>query len=217
MEIGTWLNLELTDEDQQLKRYRCKVIEKNNHFLFIDYPVNEETKRTALFPNDTYFTVTYIGKDRVAYQFSSKIVTKVNLQIPALAIELPDQNKIKRIQRRNYVRVKTALDIAIHSVDQSFSPFVTVTDDISGGGVSILLPKKSEVAVGERVDVWLTLPMKSGENKYMNSTADIVYMNVKNQLHLASLKFISIDKQDQQMIIQYCFGKQRENRRKELE
>lgn len=132
MKIGTVLQLLITQANKQNKKYRCKIIDKNDKYLFIDYPVDVKTKKTAFFNKDTLFDVFFIGEDEVVHHFRSRLAAKVKLNIKALAMTLPEE--LKRVQRRNFVRVDAAVDIAVHSPDQPFPPFTTVTNDISGGG-----------------------------------------------------------------------------------
>ncbi|WP_099158376.1 flagellar brake protein [Virgibacillus ndiopensis] len=218
MKIGTLLMLEVTQTDKNdLQKYRCKVIEKNEHYLFIDYPVNEQTKKTSYLPKGTYIAVTYVGSDQSVYSFHTQIVAKVKFNIPALAISLPEKSKINRIQRRKYVRIDTSVDVTVHSPNDSFEPFVTVTSDISGGGLSIILPNKVNLAERDTLDLWVVLPMQSNEYHYVFAQTEIIRINVSDtSVNTASLKFVSITSQAQQHIVQYCFEKQREARKKEL-
>src|SRR5690625_2378251 len=115
MEIGTTLNLVIEEPDSnQILKYRSKIIEKNNEYLFIDYQINIATKREKFFPTGTEFTAIWINNHQNLYRFQTTLVKKVNLMMPALAITLPDQQSIEIIQRRDHVRIKTAVDIAIH-------------------------------------------------------------------------------------------------------
>lgn len=51
MEIGIMLQLEhKQDEISEFVTYSCKIAEKNKHYLFMDYPVNEITRKTEFFP-----------------------------------------------------------------------------------------------------------------------------------------------------------------------
>ncbi|WP_188453845.1 flagellar brake protein [Virgibacillus oceani] len=217
MKIGTILTLEVRQLGNNIQKYRCKVIEKNENYLFIDYPVNEQTKKSAILPKETYFLATYIGNDQSVYSFRSHIVTKINLNIPALAISLPEKNKITRIQRRQFVRVDTAVDVSIHSTEKLFTPFATVTADISGGGLSVILPNTAKLSVGSILDLWLVLPMQLKDYQYVFAQTEIIRINVsETSVSTASLKFVSITRQARQHIIQYCFEKQREARKKEM-
>jgi c-di-GMP-binding flagellar brake protein YcgR len=221
MKIGTMLHLEYKKQGvSEILRYYCKIIEKNDHYLFIDYPVNERTRKTGFFHKGTHFLAMYIGKDQSVYQFRTELVSKVSLNVPALAIKLPNKDNIKRIQRREFVRIKSAVDVAVHSNNESFTPFTTVTDDISGGGMSIIVPQGINLEWNKikNIWIWMVLEMYNGEYHYHNIKAKFVHINeLKNGLQIASLKFVAIPQNIQQHIIRYCFERQREARKKELQ
>jgi len=218
MKIGTVLQLEMKDRKSgQLQKYHCKIIEKNENYFIIDYPIHTVTKKTAFFTNGTLLTVTYLENDKVVYQFPTEIIGKVKLNIPALAIKKPDDNYIERVQRREYVRIDTTLDIAVHSVNHLFSPFVTITTDLSGGGMAIIATKNISLEIGYKADIWLPLQRQNNDYHYINGQTEIVSIReANNKNNLISLKFISINAQDRQQIIWYCFEKQRESLQKEL-
>src|SRR5699024_10897638 len=139
----------------------------DHDYLLIDYPINKETQRTGFFPNGTVLLVSYVDQDKNLYQFRTKIQKRITLTIPGLAIDRPEKEEIKQIQRREYVRIMTSVDIAIHPIDQSFSPFTTVTNDISGGGISIVVPPKIKLQEKQTVIFTMVLHLKS-EIKYIH-------------------------------------------------
>src|SRR5690625_3966097 len=158
MEVGKKLSLLIKNpENNEMTEYRCTIIGNDHNYLFIDHPININTQRTSFFPNGTALLATYIDKDKNLYQFHTKIQKKVSLTIPGLAIDIPDKTKLKQIQRREYVRTMTAVDIAIHPTDQSFSPFTTVTNDISGGGISVVIPSNILLSESQKVRLWMVL------------------------------------------------------------
>ncbi|RDW22032.1 flagellar brake protein [Oceanobacillus chungangensis] len=218
MKIGTVLHIELKNpKTNKNDKYRCKVIEMNELYLIIDYPVNEITNKTTVLPKRKHFSVSYIGEDEAVYQFNSSITSKIKLNVPALAIEYPKKENIRRIQRREFVRIETTVDVAIHSIDQAFSPFVTVTSDISGGGISIIAPNGHKLVIGDIVETWLTLQMHEDKYHYINMKTKVVFIKtLKSSIELVSLKFIELDQLSQQAIIRFCFEKQREARQKEM-
>lgn len=217
MEIGKKLNLLIQDtENNQMMEYRSTIIGINQKYLFIDYPINKDTQRTSFFPNGTILLATYVDKDKNLYQFHTKVRKRTTLTIPGLAIDIPEKAKLKQIQRREYVRIMTSIDIAIHPTDQSFSPFTTVTNDISGGGISVVIPPKKQLKIGQEIFLWMVLHMKS-EIRYIHLKGEIMHVyHLKNDFQTVSVKFISITDQTRQNIIQFGFEKQREARNKEL-
>lgn len=216
MKIGTVLTLVYKQPGNEVEEYHCKVIERNKHYLIIDYPIHKRTKKTSLLPMGAILSANYIGDDHAVYQFLTKMVAKVKMNVPAIAIAIPKKEDIKRIQRREFVRVHTTIDTAIHSLKRTFEPFTTVTTDISGGGMSVIMPKNLELEIGEIFETWLALEFKSGTFHYVYTKAQVVFTNNRNNLNAISVKFLDLKQKDQQMIIRYTFEKQREARKKEL-
>ncbi|WP_233881154.1 flagellar brake protein [Virgibacillus halodenitrificans] len=217
MIIGTLLNIEHTRPgERQPTEYYSKVIEDNEEFIYIDYPVNKKTNKTAFLPIGAIFSITYMTKDETIYHFKSELIDRVNMNVPALAIRKPDKSH-EKIQRRQFVRIETAIDVAIHPLDNSFIPFTTVTRDISGGGISIILPDHITWGEDKEVDVWLAFGEHTGKMRYLNMKAKTVFVKKeKSTVKIGSFQFTTITKHDQQHIIRYCFEKQRERRKKEI-
>lgn len=217
MEVGQKLSLLIKNtKNHQMEEYRCKIIGIDHQYVFIDYPINTNTQRTSVFPNGTILLATYIDKDKKLYQFHTKIQKRVILTIPGLAIELPKTETFKQIQRREYVRVNAAIDIAIHPTDRTFTPFTTITNDISGGGISAIIPERIMLEKGQILSLWLVVHMKS-EINYIQLQGEVIHINDFNSgLRTASIKFTTISDKIRQMIIQFVFEKQREARKKEL-
>jgi c-di-GMP-binding flagellar brake protein YcgR len=217
MKIGSSITLEVTEAKNKVQTYRCKVIEETQHYLVVDYPINIHNNRTTYIPVGTSVSISFID-NKAVYQFKSKIQSKINSKIPALVIPYPDKKEMQRIQRRNFVRVKTSVDIAIHSVKNEFQAFTNVTSDISGGGLSFTIQEDKLLEVGDQINLYIVLPMASGDFQYLTLNGEIVYIKkLKNILHRASVKFNNITTKEQQLIVRYCFEKEREIRKKEMQ
>ncbi|MUK87253.1 pilus assembly protein PilZ [Ornithinibacillus sp. L9] len=214
MKIGTILRL----EENNKEKFRCKIIEKNERHLIIDYPINIKSKKTRVFKKDTILTASYVDEDNAVYRFKTVVKGKHKLNVPALSLQIPGQDEIERIQRREYVRIDTAVDLAVHSKNNTFAPFTTVSSDISGGGLSFIIPRGVNLEETETVTLLIVLHMNSGEYQYIGVEGEIVrVINNPNAANIASLKYTSITKPSQQHIIRYCFEVQREQRQKELQ
>ncbi|WP_217585418.1 flagellar brake protein [Lentibacillus saliphilus] len=214
--VGTTLTITLENSsDTNRDHYRAKVIDVRDKHIFIDYPIDEVTKRTAFLPMDSIVYVSYIGDNDTVYTFKTNVVSREKLTIPALKLSLPEKQDVKKIQRRQYVRIETAVDVALQNEHAYKEPFVSVTLDISGGGLSLII-NEYELYEGESVSVCLVLPFVSGEIKYIHADSKVVRIHSRDQLTIASLGFTHITDSDRQAIIMYCFEKQREARRKEL-
>lgn len=219
MKIGDFLTLEAYSEDhKQLEKYRCKVLDKDDKYLYIDYPVHLKTKRTTTsFRVGTRMKAEYLGEDQSVYRFKTEVKKRKKGTIPTLALDIPESDEIERIQRREYVRIETAVDVALHSVNDKFPTFTTVSVDLSGGGLSVIVPKDIHIHDGEEAIVHLVLPMQSGTYNYLEVKGEVVRLiQNMNSANTASIKLKSLDELDKQIIIRFCFEKQREARQKEM-
>lgn len=216
MEIGSSLNLSILNKGKNKTiQCECKIIGENKEYIFIDYPVNLSTRKTVILQTGTKVMATFINKYNTPFSFKTEIVHKVKLTVPALAIKLPKEGTINKIQRRKYVRVESAIDVAVHSATKSFSAFTTVSLDISGGGISIIIPNNKSLDDKKTVDLWMIIQMNSGTYHYIYAQAKIIRtVQLESTIKSASLEFTSIKQQDKQTIIQFCFEKQREARQR---
>lgn len=214
IKIGTKLSLK--ELGLQSEEYYCKVVDIDDNYLIIDYPIHKQTAKTKFFQIGDTFKVDFVGDDEVVYQFQTKLAERIKLHAPVLALYKPDPEDIERIQRRRFVRVSATVDVAVHPESGDKEAFTTVTADISGGGLSIILPGDNLLEINELINVWLVLGMNSGEFHYIQTAAEVVFLEMRDGIRTASIKFLELEPLDQQSIIGFCFEKQREMRKKEL-
>lgn len=134
-----------------------------------------------------------------------------------LIINYPGDENLIKIQRRQYVRIETAADIAIHPLEFEFAPFTAITEDISAGGASVLVSADTEMKTGISVQVWLVLIMQNGEYHYMkipSRTSRILpYNETRSKL---SIQFVDIQSKEAQLLLRFCFERQLENKKRGL-
>lgn len=215
IKVGTKVSLILNEPGKSKEEYYSKIIDMKENYIILDNPVHKATRKTIYFPVGTFFNLSFVGDDQAVYEFSSKIAARLKLKFPALAVPMPKLEDLHRIQRREFVRVDAIVDVAVHRKDKYNRAFTTVTSDISGGGLSLILPKKESLEMDEVVDIWLSLGFISGTYHYIHTSAKVVFIQSKDGIRSASVKFESIKTQEQQLIVSYCFEKQREMRKKE--
>src|SRR5699024_1228296 len=217
MRPGTTLTLQQSfNSDGETDKLRCKIIEITDDDIIIDIPINIRTGKTAFVNDGTYFKANYIDEYSNVYQFDTKIKSKINRNVPGHILYHPKQDEIIRIQRRQYVRVNVDVDVALHSLDNSFPAFTTVTINISGGGLSIIIPQT--VVLEELTECSLYIVLNNSEEyDYINVKGVITRIHRKqNEIHTASVQFSEKEMKSRQNITRFCFQKQREERRKEL-
>ncbi|MCZ0701846.1 c-di-GMP-binding flagellar brake protein YcgR [Natronobacillus azotifigens] len=218
IKIGTNLTLEREGPDGVCERYRCRIVELKSHTIYIDYPINVKTGRTDIFPKGSSFSAYFVGEHDSVYTFETEIKGKKKNKIPMLLLHI-DFSKIQKIQRREYVRVDANLDVSVHHPENNFLPFTSLTTDISGGGLAILLPENHKMKAGQLLAIWIVIPTTKASNLYVSVEAEAIRIHEKNHQNkqLLSVKFKDIGEKDRDKIIQFCFDTQLKERRNQLE
>ncbi|MFC7060471.1 flagellar brake domain-containing protein [Halobacillus seohaensis] len=209
--VGTSVTLELHKNDEkESESFKCRLVDHAKDSIYIDYPVNIETQRTAFFFEGTQFQASFVGEDGSIYRFATEVVARRKMNIPVIVLTFPGTEELVRIQRRQYVRIDTTIDIAVNDKENQLSPFTTVTRDISGGGVAIIPPVNQQLTPKQILHLTLVLPMNSGEYYYIEATGLVIRSSkVKgSDIESTSIKFEEIDEKYRQIIIKYCFEQQ---------
>ncbi|GGH79060.1 c-di-GMP-binding flagellar brake protein YcgR [Pullulanibacillus pueri] len=203
---GINLYLELVNEGKK-EKYKTKIAEMTDDEIFVELPIHDKTKKFAFFILNTSFKAVYYDSGKV-FQFTTVLLRRIKENVPLLVLSFPGEENIKTIQRRQYVRVETSLDVAIHPVvPHQFSPFTTVTLDVSGGGLSVHLPKDYGWQPDQEVDLWLVLPMVTGEYNYCKIRGLFIRQFISGKFLRASFEFKNISKQEHQKLIRYTLEK----------
>ncbi|MFC7685141.1 flagellar brake protein [Ureibacillus sp. GCM10028918] len=210
LKIGTALTLEPTYTDR-VEKFRCKIVEQEHHILYIDYPVNTATNKTAFLVDGSQFRASFTGEDKVSYAFNTEVLGRKLGNIPTIMLACPPSDEFVKIQRREFVRVNTPVDIAIE-YNSKFHQ--CVTDDISAGGLAIHLIKDVPFKEDENVNLTIVLPFINGEIRYIKTSGKIIRIFEKNHVRIASLQFTETEDIDKQYIVRFCFERQLMIRRK---
>lgn len=215
IQIGDLLTLELKHSEHP-EKFKCRLVDRKDNTIYIDYPISLRTNKTAFLFDGTQLQATFVGQDGTSvYAFQSEILGRVKNNIPMLVLFYPGDEELVKIQRRNYVRIETAIDVAIHSVNAEFSSFTAMTDDISAGGAAVMISKKILLKANMKIRTWLVLVMQNGEYHYLSVLSRVVrvidYNETRNKL---SLQFIEISNMEVQLLLRYCFEKQLELKKK---
>ncbi|MCY7972291.1 flagellar brake domain-containing protein [Bacillus spizizenii] len=211
IEIGENVLLEYIEENE-LKKAKSKAVSIENNELLIAYPVDVVTGRTVILHNDMEVTVEFVGKDEVPYRFTSRIKGKVK-EKQMICLEVPPSEKMKRIQRRQYVRTDAVLDVQIQPTNKE--EFRTLSYNISAGGIAVILADGRSFQSGESLRLIISLPEE--ENTRQIETEAVVrriFDDLKSGKCKMTLEFTEIAASDQQFLLQYCIRRQLNKRRK---
>jgi c-di-GMP-binding flagellar brake protein YcgR len=217
IQIGDVLTLELKSSEDE-EKFRCRLVDIRDNEFYIDYPISLTTNRAAFLLDGTQLKVTFVGNDGSSiYLFESEINGRVKKNIPMLILTYPGKNHLIKIQRRQYVRVETAVDIAIHPLEFEFAPITTITDDLSAGGAAVLIPKEVTIKTDMKILAWLVLIMQNGDYHYMKLQSRIVrIIHFSETRNKVSIQFLDVSNQERQLLLRFSFERQLEAKKKGL-
>lgn len=212
IKLGTNLILEPTFTEK-VEKYRCKVVDMDDHFIYVDYPIDTISNKTVVLMEGTQLRATFIEETKSVFAFPTEVLGRKLGQIPMIRLSYPDTEEFMKIQRRNFVRVVSPIDIAIQYGDEKYQ---SVTDDISAGGVAIILNGDVKFRGGDEVSLIIPLFFNNGEMRYVFTTALVVRIWERDSVKIASLQFTNTDDLDRQHIVRFCFERQLLMRKKGL-
>ena len=212
LKMGTILTLEPT-YTERVEKFRCRVVDQGKNVIYIDYPVNVATKKTSFLVDGAQFRVTFMTEEKQSHAFNTEVLGRKGGTVPMIILSCPPSDEFLKIQRREFVRVETKVDVSIE-FDGQFIPLVT--EDISAGGLAVLLNRPVNFKEYDEVNLTMVLPYSNGDIKYVQTTAIVVRIFEKDQIRLASIQFTDTDDLDRQHIVRFCFERQLQLRKKGL-
>ena len=212
IEIGENVLLEYIEENE-LKKAKSKAVSIENNELLIAYPVDVVTGRTVILHNDMEVTVEFVGKDEVPYRFIGRIKGKVKDKLQMICLEMPPREKMKRIQRRQYVRTDAVLDVQIQPGNEE--EIRTLSYNISAGGIAVVLADGLSFQSGESLRLIIRLPEEE-HTRQIETEAVVrrIFNDPKSEKRKMTLEYSEIAAGDQQALLQYCIRRQLNKRRK---
>ncbi|MFX3673961.1 MAG: flagellar brake protein [Paenisporosarcina sp.] len=211
--VGTILTLESTYTNS-LENFRCKVVEERENVILIDYPISSETKKTSFLMEGAQMKASYIKDATAAFAFHTDVLGRVQGKIPMIMLSFPGNDQVIKIQRREFVRVDTPVDMAI---EYEGNYYQLVAEDISAGGSAVIINQPVSFKEGDIISLTISLPFSNGEIKYIQSKAFVVRFWDKEMIRMASIQFTNTDDLDKQQIVRFCFDRQLLMRRKGVE
>lgn len=149
--------------------------------------------------------------DNCAYLFKTKLIRYIEGFIPLWVVAMPEE--IQRDQLRNFVRLRIHVDavIVLLTEEGDGEQISTITQNISGSGVGVLL--KEPLPLGSKVKVVLPL-----DHYVVEATGEVVRVSAPEpnyDKHAIGINFMNINESSRKIIISYIFRKQVARRKKE--
>ena len=190
-----------------MEEYASKIvgIEENDIFL-LETPIKQT--QLVLLINGSVVNMIYMHENLGMYSVDLEVVEKIRDDNNIPLVRAKKVSDIRKIQRRNFFRLLTSMDIAVRKINGVVVEN-TKTVDISGGGIRLLSKQDFEINDIVRLDFQL-------ESKEFSVDAKVVkidYTDVRGTKEV-SLQFIDILEKDRNEIIRFIFDKQREGIKK---
>ncbi|WP_219836511.1 flagellar brake protein [Paenibacillus sp. R14(2021)] len=208
-----YLQVASSDEKEAALEYKSRIADISDDELLIEVPILEGTGRyKRLFLGDE-LSACFFTEEGVKHFFNTHVLGFKEDGVKLIRIRKPELESITKIQRRHFLRVAAELEIAIKL--SSHVSFIGITDDVGGGGISLLADAKWPIVQGTELDCWLLIPYRNGTVDHAQFRAEVVRVkpleNGKNQI---MAKFSSILDTERQRIIRYCFERQLDFRKR---
>ncbi|MFX3633509.1 MAG: flagellar brake protein [Candidatus Pristimantibacillus sp.] len=196
-----------SDEAEAAVEYKARIADELEDGLLIENPLNVETGRLKRMFLGDELSVYFITEDGIKNYFDSHVIGFRDDTIRLIKIRKPERDRITKVQRRHFLRVPAELEIAVNMAEHI--RFVTLTDDVGGGGISFYCDSKWLVEQEMELDCWVLIPYKNGSLEHASFKAEVVRVIIleSGRKHVM-IKFVNINDTERQKIIRYCFERQ---------
>lgn len=208
-----FLQINSMDEEELKERYKSRIADVQGGQLMIEVPINVQTgKLKRLRVGDELSAQYYTGEGTNNF-FNTYVIGFIDGEFRFVVLKKPKLNEIAKVQRRNYLRVPSTLEVSVTLNDKL--RFVTLTNDIGGGGISFVCENDIPLSNQSTISCWLILPFKNGVIEHVNFNADVVrFKPLQNGTQqVVMCHFTDITDWGRQRIIRFCFERQLEFRK----
>lgn len=209
-----YIQVESLDMEEAKQEYKSRIADMNDHFFAIDIPINEKTgKFKRLYVGDQ-LSAYYMTSDGSKNFFNTKVAGLKEEKIRLVLIHRPEPSSITKVQRRNYLRVPADLEIAVQLAQHT--RFVSLTEDLSGGGLSFICDGNVSIMADDEIHCWLLIHFRNEAIEHVPFKGNVIRVKELRDIgrKLVMISFSDILDSDQQKIVRYCLERQLELRKK---
>lgn len=207
--------IEVKLEGDEGKYYKSMIQGVRNRLLLIVAPYRGR-ENLSLHKGDNVEVILVAQNEKVL--FPAQVVGRVQTPFHGFVLQAPEEGK--RIQMRAFVRIKLLLDLQWGLVEDTVDSgqdleqiefHEAIMVDLSGGGAGFV----SHVPLAEdtRILLRFILPLKNNEREMsvMAVVRRCVPMDEPNK-YSVGVSFVGLSTREQDLIVEYVFQKQREQR-----
>ncbi|MCI3920261.1 flagellar brake domain-containing protein [Paenibacillus sp. TRM 82003] len=195
------------DEQESRKEYKTRIADGSDEYLSVEVPIEEKTGRLKRLEVGDQISAYFLTGDGVKNFFETEVVGHSTDVIRLVQLRRPEPDAITRVQRRTFLRVPATLEIACRLGDHL--QFLAVTEDVGGGGISIIVDGNLPLKKDDALACWLLIHYRNGAIEHVPFRSEIVRIKpLETGKQLAMMRFLEISNAEQQKIIRYCFERQ---------
>lgn len=193
--------------------YKSRISDIDEEMLYIEIPMNMETGCYKKLHFGDLLSMSFVTEGGLKHYFQSEVLGYKEEGIRMIGISKPEEGQITSKQRRNYLRIPAKLEVAVDY--NGVFRFVTETINVSGGGIAFVYDRNETLDKGKRISCWLLVHYKNGIIEHLPFQGEIVRIGeAESGKKVVMVRFIDITDRDRQKLIQYCFERQLDFRKK---
>lgn len=207
--IGQMITLQVVSADEREADliFKSRLADADEQRLWIEAPFDDQGLFKRLFKGDA-LSISYVTSGAKFYFSTHVTAERKENEFILYAIEKPAQDDITKVQRRAFLRVEAQLEVAASLPGNR--RFLAVTEDISGGGLSMIADRDIRLRAGDPLECWVLLPFRSGKIEHIPLQGTVVRSENRDQGPFITIKYTQISEADRQKIVKYCFDRQLE-------
>jgi len=214
MKVNQTLFLQVAslDEEESKKQYKTRIADVSDENIAVEVPMDEKTGRLKRLETGDQISAYFITGDGVKNFFETEVIGHLTDVIRLVILRKPEPETITRVQRRTFLRVPASLEIACRLGDHL--QFLALTEDVSGGGLSIICDGHIPIQAKDSLNCWLLIHYRNGAIEHVPFKSEVIRTKpLETGKQLAMMRFLDIAGVEQQKIIRYCFERQFEMRK----
>ncbi|ABB15255.1 flagellar brake protein [Carboxydothermus hydrogenoformans] len=208
--LQEFLKLELYPNPAVKKSFPAQVQEVKEKTFLILGPFDRGTL-LFLYPAQEVL-IEYVAEE-CRYQFSTRVVRRLQKPFFGYELLLPAPDEIQRIQLRRYVRVKKVLDVfyALVKKDEELNWKKGKSVDISIGGIK--LATNEPLSVDACVKLRFYIELKGNVVEFVLDGLVKREEKKENHVYHYGIEFVNISRQEQDTLFAYLFQEMQKSRR----
>ncbi|HAF97608.1 MULTISPECIES: flagellar brake protein [Paenibacillus] len=202
-----YIQLDTGDQKEAEVLYKSRISDMDGESIYMEVPLQEGTGRLKKLYIGDEISAYFLTEGGVKNYFNSYVLSHHEDVIKLVRIKKPESDQITKVQRRGFLRVQSELEVAVTAKDGA--RFLTKTEDVGGGGISLYLEPGQSLKEGDLLDCWILVPYKNGSVEHIPFEGEVVRLKeLPVGRSIVMMKFTQILDMERQKLIRYCFERQ---------